>query len=372
MEISSTLSKIRTLNHSPINVCFSKNSNDFVVREIPLYEFSGDGEHLIIEIEKKDLTTSETLRILGENFGVKLREFGYAGLKDKMGLTSQFISMPRKFSQNLATFSHEKIKILNATYHKNKLRIGHLKANSFFVRFKKVSKIDATKLTNALNLLDKNGFANYFSYQRFGKFGDNAAQGKEILQGKLKIKNPKISQFLLSAYQSELFNIWLSKRVEISKFANEFSLKEFAKIYGFDENTAIILHNQKQFYKLINGEILGHYPFGKCFVCENLQSEIERFKKREISSMGLIFGAKTIFATNLAKTLEDECFSEIYPHLSKFNGTRRYAWAYLSDLKYYYEPENAHFKIEFSLPKGSYATIILEEILGQNLSQSEV
>ena len=55
-----------TLDHSPINVHFSKNSDDFVVREIPLYEFSGEGEHLILNIAKKGLTTFEALHILSD------------------------------------------------------------------------------------------------------------------------------------------------------------------------------------------------------------------------------------------------------------------------------------------------------------------
>lgn len=72
--------------------------------------------------------------------------------------------------------------------------------------------------------LDKQGFANYFGYQRFGKFGDNYKEGLEILRGK-KMKNVKMKEFLISAFQSELFNRYLSKRVELSHFANDFSEK---------------------------------------------------------------------------------------------------------------------------------------------------
>ena len=68
------------LNHAPINAHFSKNSTDFVVREVPLYEFSGSGEWCVILVQKKDLTTSQALQIFSEHLGVKMREFGYAGL----------------------------------------------------------------------------------------------------------------------------------------------------------------------------------------------------------------------------------------------------------------------------------------------------
>ncbi|EKH1620430.1 tRNA pseudouridine(13) synthase TruD, partial [Campylobacter coli] len=216
LEEENTIFKpLYSLKHSPINAYFSKNSDDFVVRERPLYEFSGKGEHLILHINKKDLSTNEALRILSELSGVKMRDFGYAGLKDKQGSTFQYLSMPKKFESFLANFSHPKLKILETFIHENKLRIGHLKGNSFFIRLKKVLPSDALKLEQALINLDKQGFANYFGYQRFGKFGDNYKEGLEILRGK-KMKNVKMKEFLISAFQSELFNRYLSKRVELS------------------------------------------------------------------------------------------------------------------------------------------------------------
>ena len=174
MENSPIFKPLLSTTHSPINAHFSKNASDFVVRENPLYEFSGSGEHLIVEIQKKDLTTAEALSILSNESGAKIRDFGYAGLKDKEGMTTQFISLPSKFEQNLNNFSHEKLKILSMTKHNNKIRTGHLKSNNFFIRLKKVLPSEATRLREALNLIDKNGYPNYFGYQRFGKFGDNS------------------------------------------------------------------------------------------------------------------------------------------------------------------------------------------------------
>lgn len=98
-----------------------------------------------------------------------MRDFGYAGLKDKQGSTFQYLSMPKKIREFLANFSHPKLKILETFIHENKLRIGHLKGKFFFIRLKKVMPSDALKLEQALMNLDKQGFANYFGYQRFGK-----------------------------------------------------------------------------------------------------------------------------------------------------------------------------------------------------------
>lgn len=364
MEKNIIFKPLYALKHSPINVCFSKNSNDFVVREKALYEFSGSGEHLILHIQKKDLSTSEALRILSEISGIKMRDFGYAGLKDKQGLTSQFISMPKKFDGFLSNFSHPKIKILESFIHNNKLRIGHLKGNSFFIRLKKVSKIDALKIKEAFDKINNEGFANYFGYQRFGKFKDNYIEGLEILKGK-NLKNKKMQDFLISAYQSELFNKYLSKRIELSHFANEFSEQELQKIYAIDKDSAKKLKSQQHFFKLLEGEVLGHYPFGKCFLCEDIKSEIKRFMQRDISAMGLLVGAKAYesLASSFAKKLEDDIFLQSYEFKNKMQGSRRFLWSYLEDAKCFYDEEKAHFILEFFLQKGSYATTVLEEIL---------
>lgn len=358
-----------SLTHSPINAHFSKNADDFVVREVPLYEFSGAGEHLILHIAKKDLSTSEALRLLSEFSGAKMREFGYAGLKDKQGQTFQYVSVPRKFEPNLRAFSHDKLKILDFFYHNNKLRIGHLKGNSFFVRLKKVGFVEAQKLQNAFEVLTSQGFANYFGYQRFGKFGDNFAQGLEILQGK-KLKNPKIKDFLLSAFQSELFNRYLSKRVELSRFAKDFSEKEFARIYALDKAQAKAIRAQGHFFKLLQGEVLGHYPFGKCFICKDLASECERFLQKDIVPLGLILGKKAFGCEDgFALRLENEIFAEFAPFSTQLQGSRRFLWSFLQNAKCRYDEEKAHFCLEFFLPKGSYATIILEELLQKPLSE---
>ena len=372
MQETTIFKPLYALTHAPIEAYFSKNSDDFVVREIPLYEFSGDGEHLIVEISKKDMTTQEALHVLSEVTGAKMRDFGYVGLKDKQGMTTQFISMPRKFESNLANFSHEKMKILSLNVHKNKLRIGHLKGNSFFIRLKKVLPSNAKKLEQAFVSIDKMGYANYFGYQRFGKFGDNAETGLELLKngtinGK-KSKNPKLNDFLISAYQSDLFNRWLSKRVEISRFAQDFSLGELAQIYPYPDNAILKnLKSQKRFFKLIEGEVLGHYPHGKCFLCEDLDAEGARFDARDITSCGLIAGAKAYEAQGAARMIEDQIFAQANEYKAKMTGSRRFAWCYLEDTSYKYNEEKAHFTINFTLQKGSYATVVLEEILHKDI-----
>lgn len=376
MENSAIFKALRSTTHAPINAHFSKNSSDFIVREIPLYEFSGEGEHLVLELQKKDLTTSEALKLISAHTGAKMKDFGFAGLKDKEGMTTQFISMPAIYEEDLETFYHEKIKILQSIRHNNKIKTGHLKGNSFFIRLKKVMPTDAKKLENAINLIKEQGFPNYFGYQRFGKFGDNYTLGEDILKKQLEAKekglkqkkkfNPKLNNFLISAFQSHIFNIWLSKRVELSRFVNEFSPKELKKIYGFDDETIKNLKAQKQFFKMLKGDVLYHYPFGKTFLCEDLETELERFNKKDLSVAGLLFGKKALHSEGLAKEIEDEIYKNARVYEDLENGTNRYAWIWADDLEFKYIEEKAWFSFSFTLPKGSYATRLLEEITGQD------
>ncbi len=359
------MNRLFYLKHSAINVYFSKNSKDFIVSEIPLYDFSGDGEHLILKVRKKSLTTWQMLQIFSEVTGIKKREFGYAGLKDKDGLTIQYISMPKIYEKRIESFLHDKIKILESTYHKNKLKIGHLRANRFFVRLKKVNGIDAKKLKEALKSIKTYGLANYFGYQRFGKNRDNFLRGKEILESKVKEKNKRVEKFLISAYQSHLFNLWLSKRVKISKLIDSFEVNELSELLSFPKEIIKKLKSQKSFFKLLPGDMMHHYPYGKDFVCENLDIEQDRFFKKEITPTGLLVGKKALKAYGIAADIERDFEKECEEFLQKMNGTRRFAWIWAEDIEYKYIESEAWFELSFTLPKGSYATVLLEELTHQ-------
>ena len=87
-------------SHAPINLHFNKNSENFFVEEIPLYPFAHTGEWLMLKIRKKDTTTNDVIKELSK-LGINRRDIGYAGLKDKDGLTVQWISVPRKFREKI-------------------------------------------------------------------------------------------------------------------------------------------------------------------------------------------------------------------------------------------------------------------------------
>ena len=339
---------------------FNPTSRDFIVDEIPLYEFTGEGEHLIVHVRKKDMTTWEMITAIAKYCKIKQRDIGYAGLKDKHAMTMQYISLLAKGNEEkLKTFNHDKIKILSTTRHNNKIRTGHLKGNHFKVRLKKVLGVQKDKLDSVLKWVKKNGVPNYFGNQRFGNYGDNWKEGKAILEGTLKMRDRKTRTFLLNAYQSYLFNNWLSKRIELSMLLEAFSETDSERVFDLPEGSLSGTKSQPHFFKILEGDLMMHYPFGRVFELESMEDEAKRFSEFDIAPSGLLAGTRVSRSTKVSEFIEKNYDEEISE-----NGARRYAWIKVTDIKKTYVEERAHYELEFSLPKGSYATNVLDVLRG--------
>ncbi len=346
------------LNHSKIDVYFKQSKDDFVVTEIPLYDFSGEGEHLILKMRKKDLSTWDAVQIISDNIGCKSRDIGYAGLKDKNAMTIQSISIPKQYEEKIDAFDHPKIKFLEKTYHNNKIRVGHLKGNKFFIRIKRVFPNDAKVLESVLGQIATNGMPNYFGFQRFGINGDNYLKGKQIIDGTLKERNRKLKQMYVNAYQSHLFNGWLSKRVEISKLVNAFKPEEICEKLEMTKAEVKALKAQEHPFKILMGDVMNHYPFGRIFHVEDMESEATKFNLRDRVPTGLLCGKKAKLAVGKAREIEEQ-FDEV----TNADGTRRFAWVFPDEVQSEYKEEGNHFELSFTLPKGCYATELLSELI---------
>jgi len=351
----------------PLNVknefLFNQSPRDFIVQEVPLYEFSREGEHLIVHIRKKDLTTWEMVEILAKSLDISPKDIGYAGLKDKYAMTTQYISIldkEKNLEEKIEKFQHPKIKILDITRHHNKIKIGHLKGNNFKIRLKKVLGVQKDKLDSTLKWIEKNGVPNYFGEQRFGVESSNFEDGKKIVEGKLKVRDKRLKKFLINSYQSHLFNLWLSKRVELSLLLKEFKEREVEEILKLPLNSLEDTKSQKHFFKILRGDVLIHYPYGKAFIAQNIKEEAERFIRRDISVTGVLSGKRVIKAEDVARIFEEPFLKT---NIAK-NGFRRYAWVFVEDIEKKYIEQKAHYELSFYLPKGAYATNIIDFLKG--------
>lgn len=163
-----------------------ERAEDFLVEEIPLYEPSGEGEHIYLFVEKHNLSTMEMLGVIARHFGVRRRDVGYAGLKDKRAITRQVVSVwaPGKSVEDFPMLRHDKIGVLWADRHVNKLRRGHLRGNRFSIRIRGVPFQAVVHAQKVLDRLGREGLANRIGEQRFGYLGNNHLVGRAIVLGR--------------------------------------------------------------------------------------------------------------------------------------------------------------------------------------------
>jgi tRNA pseudouridine13 synthase len=310
---------------------------DFEVEEIPAYEPTGQGDFLYLWIEKRDMGAEYFNRQIAKRLDIASSEIGAAGLKDRRAVTRQWISLPANVEPKLAQLDGDGMKVLRVSRHANKLRAGHLHGNRFRVLIRNPAA-DAARLAEIVERIHRHGLPNYYGPQRFGKDGETLHLGLALLRGEKSIRNPFLKKLALSAGQSALFNYTLAWRFRDG-----------------------LLH------RVLPGDVMCKIPFGGMFVAEDIEAEQRRFDAREIVSAGPIFGRKTFAAKDEAAQREQAALSAFGLTDAAFNGfgkllqgTRRHNLVYLNDLAAVAEPEG--LRLSFTLPAGSYATVLLREI----------
>jgi tRNA pseudouridine13 synthase len=315
---------------------------DFRVDEVPAYLPSGSGPHLYVRIEKRGRTTRDAVRALARALGVPERDAGFAGMKDRDAVTTQWLSFPVARDPDLATLPlPDGVAVLEASRHANKLRTGHVRANVFSIL---VRGGDAAPARAAADALAARGLANFFGPQRFGTDGRNAAVGRALLRGEEtpEVRRAARDRFLrrlsISAYQALLFNRWLAERMADGLFAGA-----------------------------LRGDVMKKLDSGGLFECSDPTADAPRVARFEISPAGPMFGHKLRPAAADALAREERILRGESMALSDFargggeaEGTRRAARL---PVRIAIEPEADGYRARFELPKGSYATVVLGELM---------
>ncbi|MFA0440582.1 tRNA pseudouridine(13) synthase TruD [Vibrio sp. 10N.286.49.C2] len=199
-------------SHAKFKAC----NEDFVVKEVLGYALAGEGEHLMLRIRKNGENTSFVANELARVCGVKSKDIGWAGLKDRHAVTEQWLSihLPKKnvpdFTEFLSTYPS--IEIVDTTWHNKKLRPGDLAGNDFEIRLTDVSDIEAAQARVAAII--NNGVPNYFGPQRFGHEGNNVAEARRWGRENVRTRNQSKRSMYLSAARSWIFNHIVSDRIE--------------------------------------------------------------------------------------------------------------------------------------------------------------
>ncbi|MFH0832529.1 MAG: tRNA pseudouridine(13) synthase TruD [Candidatus Aenigmatarchaeota archaeon] len=297
-----------------------KEPEDFIVKEIVDKSFfrkftrtdNGvkpiDGKYTFFLLKKKNMTTKNAIKKISDFYSVNEDNFGYAGLKDKFAVTWQY--MTTKADVSNAKIGDIDVEVIGKT--DKRLSIGNLIGNEFTIT---LHGCRTENLEKILEELKQRGMPNYFGSQRFGRNENNHMIGRCIVKknfGKaLKMinKNSKAEYRNIRYVPKDLlrffihaYQSWIFNEILSQSIRKKKALKEI-EIIGYNK-------------KVIGNEIV---------------------KKEKISPKD--FRVDAI-------------------HIS-CSGTKRIAFIKPGVR---YDVNGKDVKLCFTLPKGSYATVLLAEL----------
>lgn len=325
---------------------------DFIVEELPLYEPCGEGEHVYLFIEKREMDTPELVDLVTQHFGVPRSRVGAAGRKDRHAVSRQLISvhLPGRSEDDFGALPDERASVLWVDRHTNKLRMGHLAGNRFNLRIRGVEMSGAVRAQTVLRRLAEVGVPNAFGPQRFGADGRNAETGLALIRGTLRRRMPSEKRrFYLNAAQSLIFNRVLDERIRSGTLGSLAPgdlawIHDGGAVFGVDEAEAQSAETQQRVRDVAispSGPLWGvemTRPRG-----ETLQRETEH-----LNALGLSI-------EDLASARD----ARLIP------GARRPLRVPLGDpdVEGGLDEHGPYVRIAFDLPAGAYATSVLGEIM---------
>lgn len=312
---------------------------DFVVEELDAFEATGQGEHLLLTIEKRGMNTAFAARLVARWAGVPESAVGYAGLKDRHALTRQRFSvwLPGRATPPTSALEAEGLRVLDEARHARKLSRGALAGNRFVLTLREVAG-ERTAIEARLQAVAAAGVPNYFGEQRFGHDGGNVGQALEMFAGRRMRREQRA--LLLSAARSELFNRVLARRVRDGSWNAGIE----GELWMLDGTRSVF----------------GPEPWS-----DALARRLDAF---DIHPTGPLWGSGELRSTGQARALELDALSgadamALRDGLQRAGlrqerrATRlrpqRMRWSW---------PQDDVLRIGFELPPGAYATAVLAEI----------
>jgi tRNA pseudouridine13 synthase len=313
---------------------------DFVVDEVPLYAASGQGDHWYVRLKKRLATTLDLRAAVAEAAGVAAGDVGYAGMKDKHAVTTQWLSVPVVRARPPEAWQlPEAFSLLEVSRHNNKLRLGHLEGNRFGIRLVDVEPRALLSIGPFFARLAAEGITNYFGAQRFGSGRQNLDGALFALRrGRLGPRAGTRGKFLASVIQSEVFNRYATARVALGRG------------------------------RVLVGDVLRFSDGRAMFTAEDAEREQARLDRGELRLTGPMVGPKMKASAGEPRQLELEAQGSLgldeaaLASLGRWApGTRRDLLLWPSELAHEATADGA-LSVRFSLPAGSYASLLIQTL----------
>jgi len=327
----------RAYGASVLSARFRATPEDFFVEEVASFQPTGEGEHLLLTIEKRGMNTVFAAKTLAAWGGIAEMGIGYAGMKDRHAVTRQRFSVhfPKRVSPDIALLESADFHVLEHSWHNRKLSRGALAGNRFVLVLREV-RGERAAVDARLERIRQHGIANYFGEQRFGRDGDNVEAARRMFAGERARREQR--SIYLSAARSEMFNAVLARRIQ----AGDWNTGAEGEVWMLDGTQSV---------------------FGPEPVTPEL---IERALRQDIHPTGPMWGAGELRSRDRVREIEEaalEPFADLRAGLEKaeLKQERRSLRVRVNDLDWQW-PADDVLELRFRLAPGSYATEVLAEL----------
>ncbi|MEO5596397.1 MAG: tRNA pseudouridine(13) synthase TruD [Lysobacteraceae bacterium] len=307
---------------------------EFRVEELPAFDASGSGEHLLLTIQKRGMNTAFAAQTIARWAGVADSAVGYAGMKDRHAVTTQRFSvhLPGREAPDTSALNTDELHVVDATRHARKLQRGALRGNRFELTLRQVVG-DRAAIDDRLQSIARQGFPNFFGTQRFGRAGANLDAARQLFAGRRMPRDKR--GMVLSAARSHLFNTVLGMRVE----RGDWAIGMEGELWMLDGSHSVF----------------GPEPASAALA--------QRVLEGDIHPTGPLWGRGELRCIDPCRQLEHDAlagFADLRAGLEQagLKQERRALRALARQLDWNWLPENA-LRLSFELSPGSYATSLL-------------
>jgi len=351
-----------------------KKPEDFIVEELALYEPTGTGTHTFFAIRKRNISTLEAINRIARDLQVHTRQFGYAGLKDKNAVTTQVLSVEGVLPERVLGIEQPNIEVLWAERHPHKLRVGHLRGNRFQIILRDIPHDALPLVESVMKLMATEGVPNRFGAQRFGNKNDSHLIGKALVKADwetvmryMLTDDPLQGDDVARRVQRELAR----KPIERVIMGIPYRLRKlYLSAYQAYLFNSILEKRIPNLGKLLKGDIAVKHDNGAPFLVTDATVEQPRADAFEISPSGPIFGYKMRLPAGDVLTLETSLLADEGVRFEAFRkvvgirlpGTRR-PLRMPVQLHEVSAVNSDGVRLDFTLPAGGYATVVLEELM---------
>lgn len=384
-------------------------------------------QYTTFNLIKVNRDTFEALRQISKDLKIPSNLVNYSGLKDKHSISVQKISIKGDYIEKLKRLNLKGIFIRNVHPTKKPVKLGNHWGNNFTVLLRSVENIKnlRSKIDKSIYFLNTFGFPNYFGLQRFGRYRPNShIVGRCLLEGDFK---NAFEEFVSTTYSTEsLASNNVRKEFRTTRNLEK-AYENFPKSLNYERNMIhyLIKHPddyegsinslpsnlksllisafqsyifnrmlsarvQKGFplFKPVNGDVIGimdDYNGNLTQVKYNYGDFYDKYLKESLKLNRAaiiipIIGSNTnldefplmkLIFEEIAKQekIDKHIFSSKMSTTQKFKGSIRAMTAKPTALKVLelidddLNPGKKMVKLEFSLQKGSYATMLIREFI---------